>query len=251
MLGGMVTVFLAAAGLPLPVAAFLAVAASIGVGLLLWAFAIEPAKGASAVTLIIITIGASIFLRGLAQVVFDRKFHSLPPIGGDAPVTIGGASVLPQTFWVLGGSVAVVILLWIFIERTLLGKAIVATAANRLAARLVGVNTARVVGLSFALSAAIGALAGILVTPVTLTQLRCGHAPCAQGVRRGHARRHGQSGGCHRWRASRRPHGGVRCRPDLFGLQGRVRLHRHPRGAVLPASRALRAPKRGTGLIHG
>jgi len=174
MLGGMVTVFLAAAGVPLPAAAVLAIAAAVGTGLLLWALAIDPAKGASPVTLIIITIGASIFLRGLAQVIFDKQFHSLPPITGDAPVRIGGAAVLPQTFWVLGGGFAVVLLLWLFMERTLLGKAVIATAANRLAAQLVGINTAIVVALSFGVSAAIGAFAGILVTPITLTSYDVG-----------------------------------------------------------------------------
>ncbi|MEM8853003.1 MAG: branched-chain amino acid ABC transporter permease [Pseudomonadota bacterium] len=174
MLGGMTTVFLAAAGIPLPVAAVLAVAATVGVGLLLWALAIEPARGATAVTLIIITIGASIFLRGAAQVIFDKQFHSLPPISGDSPIRLGGAAVLPQTFWVLGGAMAVLVALWAFLERTLSGKAVLATAANRLAAKLVGVNTSLVVGLSFGVSAAIGALAGILVTPITLTSYDVG-----------------------------------------------------------------------------
>src|SRR5687768_14668536 len=59
MIGGMATVFLAAAGVPLPMAAVLAIVIAVGVGLVLHALAIEPARGASAVTLIIITIGAS------------------------------------------------------------------------------------------------------------------------------------------------------------------------------------------------
>ena len=105
---------------------------------------------------------------------FDKRFHSLPPISSDAPVRLAGAAVLPQTFWVLAGAGAVVALLWAFLERTLLGKAVLATAANRLAARLVGVDTALVVGLSFAVSAAIGAFAGILVTPITLTSYDVG-----------------------------------------------------------------------------
>ena len=174
MLGGMGCVFLSAAGFPLPAAAVLAVAATVLVGLGLWALAIEPARGASTVNLIIITIGASIFLRGAAQVLFDKRFHSLPPISSDAPVRLAGAAVLPQTFWVLAGAGAVVALLWAFLERTLLGKAVLATAANRLAARLVGVDTALVVGLSFAVSAAIGAFAGILVAPITLTSYDVG-----------------------------------------------------------------------------
>src|SRR5258707_15215465 len=64
MLGGMVTVFAAAAGVPLPLAALLAVAAAVAVGMLLPRLAIAPARGPSAVTLILITIGASVFLAG-------------------------------------------------------------------------------------------------------------------------------------------------------------------------------------------
>jgi branched-chain amino acid transport system permease protein len=174
MIGGMATVFLAAAGVPLPLAALIAIAIAIVVGLALYVLAIEPARGASPVTLIIITIGASIFLRGVAQVVFDKQFHSLPPFSGDTPIVIGGASVLPQTFWVLGGALVVVVGLSAFLNRTLTGKAILATAANRLAAKLVGINTSFVIGLSFAVSAAIGAFAGVLVTPITLTSYDVG-----------------------------------------------------------------------------
>src|SRR5215216_1396069 len=108
MLGGMVTVFAAAAGLPLPLAALLAITVAVAVGLLLHKFAIAPARGASAVTLIIITIGASILLRGIAAIVFDKRFHSLPPFVGNEPWMIGGAAVLPQSVVVLlGGGVIV------------------------------------------------------------------------------------------------------------------------------------------------
>ena len=173
MLGGMTTVFLGLAGVPLPLAACLAIVATVAVGLALHRFAIEPARGAGAVVLII-TIGASIFLRGAAQVAFDKRFHSLPPwIGGDA-IRVGGATILPQSLVVLGGAVVIVVLLWAFIERTLIGKAMVATAANELAARLVGIDTRRIVGLSFAISAAIGAVAGILISPITLTSYDVG-----------------------------------------------------------------------------
>jgi branched-chain amino acid transport system permease protein len=171
MIGGMVTVFAAAAGLPLPLAAVLAVLIAVAVGLLLHALAIEPAR---AVTLIIITIGASIFLRGVAQVLFDRQAHGLPAFSGDAPIRFMGAAVLPQSLWVLGGAVATFLLLYLFLDRTLLGKAVLATAANRLAARLVGINTRTVMALAFGASAAIGAVAGILITPITLTSYDAG-----------------------------------------------------------------------------
>lgn len=174
MLGGMTTVFLSMAGVPLPWAMLLAVIATVAVGLGLHRFAIEPARGASAVALIMITIGASIFLRGAAQVVFDKRFHSLPHVLGADPIRLGGAAIMPQSLVVLAGTAIVVALLWLLIDRTLLGKAVLATAANRLAARLVGIDTRRMVGLSFAVSAAIGAVAGILVTPITLTSYDVG-----------------------------------------------------------------------------
>lgn len=174
MLGGMTTVFLGLAGVPLPIAALIAVIATVAVGVALHRFAIEPARGADPVALIMITIGASIFLRGSAQIIFDKRFHSLPTLFGSDPIRFGGAAILPQSLVVLFGAVVIVALLWVFIDRSLLGKAVIATAANRLAARLVGIDTRFIVGLSFAVSAAIGAVAGILVTPITLTSYEVG-----------------------------------------------------------------------------
>ena len=174
MIGGMGTYVLSAAGVPLPIAALLAIVIAVAVGLLLHRLAIEPARDASAVTLIIITIGASILLRGVAGVAFDKNFHSLPPFLGAEPWLVGGATILPQSVIVLSGAGIIVLLLWLFMRRTLYGKATLATAANRMATRLVGIDTSRVVMLSFAISAAIGAIGGILVTPIVLTSYDVG-----------------------------------------------------------------------------
>jgi branched-chain amino acid transport system permease protein len=174
MIGGMGTVFLAAAGLSLPLAAFSAILAAVAVGLLLHRLAIEPARGASPVALIMITIGASIFIKGVAQVVLDKQFHSLPAFTGSDPIALGGATILPQSLWVVGGAIVLFIALYLFLERTLLGKAVLATAANRLAARLVGINVKVILALAFGVSAAIGAIAGVLVTPITLTRYDIG-----------------------------------------------------------------------------
>lgn len=174
MLGGMTTVFVAQAGVPLPLAAGIAIIATTVIGLALHRFAIEPARGATPVALIMITIGASIFLRGTAQIIFDRRFHSLPPLLGADPIQFGGAAILPQSLIVLASAAVIVVALWLFIERTIFGKAVIATAANRLAARLVGVDTRRIVAFSFAVSAAIGAIAGVLITPIALTSYDAG-----------------------------------------------------------------------------
>ncbi|MFN3347624.1 branched-chain amino acid ABC transporter permease [Pseudorhodoplanes sp.] len=169
MLGGMVTVFAYAAGLPLPFAALIAIVFTALVGLLLHRVAIEPARGASPVTLIIITIGASIFLRGITAIVLDKNFHSLPPFFGSEPMSVGGATLLPQSIVVLVGVGLVLLALWLFMSRTLRGKSLLATAANRMAAQLTGINTTAVISIAFVISAAIGAIGGILVTPITLT----------------------------------------------------------------------------------
>lgn len=181
MLGGMITFFGWQAGLPLPLAAVLAILAAAAIGVALNKLAVERARGAPVVSLIIITIGASIFLRGGAQLVFDKQLHRFPAFSGDEPITIGGATILPQGLWVIAGAGVVFGLLYVFFTRTLTGKAILATANNRIAARLVGINTDHMMTLSFALSAAIGALAGVLMTPITLTSYDLGVAYALKG----------------------------------------------------------------------
>src|SRR6185436_3995711 len=110
----------------------LAIAAAVllaaAIGLALEKFAVGPAREASVVTLIIITIGASILLRGLATLVWDKKIHRVPAFSGETPIALGGATLLPQVLWVLGVSaVAVALLAWFF-RRTLTGKAILAVS---------------------------------------------------------------------------------------------------------------------------
>jgi len=174
MLGGVCAVMLTGAGVPLPLAILIAVLVVSLVGLLLEKLAIEPAGDADVVSLIIITIGASIFLQGVALVVFGRGQRALAPFTGDSPIRVLGASLLPQSVWMMGtGALIVLILAWFF-GRTRLGKAVLATAHNRLAARLVGINTRHVLALSFVISAALGAIAGVVSAPITLTSYDVG-----------------------------------------------------------------------------
>ncbi|WP_334062235.1 branched-chain amino acid ABC transporter permease [Limimaricola cinnabarinus] len=174
VIGGMTAAALIGAGVPVWIAAPLAVVAGMLVGVLLYRLAIKPAREAPLVSLIIITIGASIFLRGAMQAVFDKQIHRYDGFSGDAPLRVGGATILPQSLWIVGGSIAVFAFLAWFLNRTRAGRGIKATASNRMAAALVGINTGRAMNLSFALSAAIGALAGVLATPVTFTSYDVG-----------------------------------------------------------------------------
>jgi branched-chain amino acid transport system permease protein len=147
MIGGMATVFGSSAGLAFPAAAALAVLLAVIVGVLLYRLAIAPARGASSVTLIIITIGASIMIRGLAAILFDKNYHGFSSPLGDVPIKIAGATILPQSLLVLAGAAVMVAALWLFLNRTLTGKSMLAIAANPLAAALVGINTSRMVGI--------------------------------------------------------------------------------------------------------
>jgi len=174
MLGGMLTWALVSAGLDLPLAIAGAVAITVVVGLALEKLAIEPAKDADVVTLVIITIGAGIFLRGVVGVTLGKDFHALPSFSGDDPISVLGATIMPQSLWVLGVTAVVVLLLQVFFRYTLLGKSILATSINRTAAHLMGINVRVMLLLSFGLSALLGALAGILIAPITATNFEVG-----------------------------------------------------------------------------
>ncbi|MGH6640297.1 MAG: branched-chain amino acid ABC transporter permease, partial [Polaromonas sp.] len=174
MLGGMAAVALAGLGLPLPLAIVLAVVVAGITGVLIEKLAIEPAGGADVVPLIIITIGASLVVRGLVQILLGKGTHSLPAFSGETPLVIAGATLLPQSLWVVGVAAVVVAALGWFFGRTVQGKAMLATSHNKLAAELVGINTRSVLLLSFVLSGALGALGGILVAPITYTSYDVG-----------------------------------------------------------------------------
>jgi branched-chain amino acid transport system permease protein len=174
MLGGMLAAMMAGAGVPLPLAILIAVVLTGLVGLIMEKTVIEPAQNAQVVTLIIITIGASLTLRGLVQIWLGKGTHAVPAFSGEQPIQFLGASLLPQSLWVLGVTLAIVAALGWFFGRTLLGKAMLATSHNKLAAQLVGINTRRVLLLSFGLAALLGAVGGILVAPITYTSYDAG-----------------------------------------------------------------------------
>lgn len=174
MIGGMATVSLMAMGVPMLLAIILAVVLAGILGILLQRFAIAPAKQADVVTLIIITIGASIFIRGLAQLVWGKEYHVMPNFSSDEPIRIFGAVLNSQSLWVLGIGAILVVGLVLFFTKTLIGKAILATSMNKEAARLVGIRTQLVLMLAFMVSALLGSVAGVVVAPITFTSYDIG-----------------------------------------------------------------------------
>ena len=174
MIGAMTAISLITAGVPFLFALVLAALATVAIGLALEKFAVEPARGASVVTLIIITIGASIFLRGMAQLIWGKNFHAMPHFSGETPLQLGGATLLPQNLWVMGGTAVLVLAVRWFFNHTSVGKALLACSCNPMAAQLMGINVRWMLLLAYGLSALLGAVAGMLVAPITFTSYDAG-----------------------------------------------------------------------------
>lgn len=170
MLGGLLTLtFLEAFKLPLWAAVPCAVAASTVAGLLFERLAIRPLRNPSPISLVIITIGGSILIRGLAMLLWGKDTHSIPPFTGDEPIAIAGATILPQHLWILAITLVIVAVNRFYFYHTISGKAMRACSYNRRAAGLVGIDVRRMVLFSFIISSAMGAVAGIIVAPLTMT----------------------------------------------------------------------------------
>ncbi len=170
MLGGMVAVWaLRTLGLPLLAAVPAAVLVTVGVGALVERLALRPRRAEAPLVLIIITIGVSMLLQSLARHLFGPNEVALPPFTAGPSITFFGAAIERQTLWVWGLTAVALLVLWVLYTRTKLGLAMRATAVSHDSSRLVGIDTARVVMVTFALAAALGALAGVAVAPLTQT----------------------------------------------------------------------------------
>jgi branched-chain amino acid transport system permease protein len=152
---------------PLPLAIVVAALLVAWLGMGLYRFAIRPARTDAVIVQIIITIGAAIALRGVALIVWGTDPYRLPDFTVGPPIKIGRAVLTLQDIWIVGVTLALLVLLYLFFQHTLLGKALRACAINRTAARLMGINVGTMTLLAFALSAGIGALAGIVIAPKT------------------------------------------------------------------------------------
>ncbi len=175
MLGGMLSVWAyAGLGLPLPLAGLVGVAMTALVGGVFELLAVRPRKDGDLLAIIIITVGGSMVLSSAARHLFGPLEKALPAFTSTGTVSIFGAVLEIQSLWILGLTTLAVVALWYLYNRTSLGRAMRACAVNRDAARLVGIDPRRIVTVSFMLAAALGALAGLAVTPLTQTAFDVG-----------------------------------------------------------------------------
>lgn len=163
-------------GLNLFISFFISVALVTLVGIIFERLTISPLKNPPLVTVILITIAVSIILKGLAMLTWGKDSYPLEAFSGAEPIQIWGAAILPQALWVIGITLLVVLLLAYMFRFTMVGKALRACAINRDATKLMGINAKAMITLSFAISGAIGGVAGIIITPITLMEYDRGAA---------------------------------------------------------------------------
>lgn len=167
-LGALTACTLYSAGFSLPASFFLSVIVTAVVGGLVERLAINPVRNASSITLIIITIGVSIMIRGLALLIWGTNPYTLPAFTQGGPLKVLGAAVNTQSIWVFGLLIVTVTGLFAFMEKTYWGKAVRACVINRMAAKLMGINPYILSLMAFVVSGALGAAAGVFITPITL-----------------------------------------------------------------------------------
>jgi branched-chain amino acid transport system permease protein len=166
MLGALLFAILAETGWSLVPAAAVAVAVTLAVGVLVERLVLHPARGATTTRLIVLTIGASITIQGVALVVFGTDPHFAADFTSGAPLQLGPVVVLYQYLWVVGVTAVAVTALWWFLTRATLGKAMRASSMNARAARIVGISPSRMSLLAFSLAALLGAIAGVVLAPL-------------------------------------------------------------------------------------
>jgi branched-chain amino acid transport system permease protein len=175
MLGGMFMItYSSYLKLPMALAFFLTLFSVALVGLLLERGPMRQARSREILILVMITVGASISLRGISMILWGKNPMTLPPFSGDAPLVLGAAAIMPQSIWIFGITLTAVAALNYFFQRTMTGKAMRAVAASRRTAALSGIPIDRMILLSFTLSGALGGVAGIILTPVTTTSYDAG-----------------------------------------------------------------------------
>ena len=144
----------------------LALAIIVPMGPMVYRLAYQPLAEASVLMLLIVSVAVHVVMVGLGLLVFGAE-GSRTPAFSDGTVTLGTLTASAQSLWVIGCSLVLIVAFSVLFDRTVYGKALRATAINRLGARLMGIPTEFAGKLSFFLCALIGAVSGILIAPIT------------------------------------------------------------------------------------
>lgn len=154
--------FMTAVSLPLPFAALIGILLATLLGVSVERIAYRPLRNAPRFAVVISVLGMSIFLQNMARIIWGAEFQVFDVDFGLPPIEIGNVIIPIKKGFILLTSVILMVALGLFVKKTYLGKAMRATAADREAAEMMGINANAVIVLTFAIGSALGAVAGIL-----------------------------------------------------------------------------------------
>jgi len=172
-LAGLVAISARASGLPLLAAVLIAVLTVAVVAVVMERLTIAPVKRMTTLVSLILTLGVSTALKALMLLVYGPDAEGLEAITPGA-LTLAGVSIRYQDLWILLAAALVSLAVYWFYDRTLTGKALRACAEQPVAARLVGISLGRASLLSFLIAGSVGAVAGVLASPVYFTSWESG-----------------------------------------------------------------------------
>jgi branched-chain amino acid transport system permease protein len=161
--------------LPFWAAGILATVAIVAISVIAYRLLVAPIMKVSLVSMILITIGLSLLFENISLIKWGGYGVALPYFTGSRPLRVFHVAISPQSLWVLGVTVVVLVVLYVLGNRTRVGKQMTATAADPVAADLCGIRTGRMVMLAFGISAAIGALGGMCISSITPTSYLTGN----------------------------------------------------------------------------
>jgi len=153
-------------GWPLLAQAALTLALVTPFGVLIYRLAYESLADASVLVLLIVSVGVHFALVGLGLFFFGAEGFRNPSFW-EQRFSVGPLVISGQTLIIFAAALALIVMLWLFFEHTLHGKALRATAVNRLGARLMGISSTDAGRVSFTMAAFVGALSGLLIGPTT------------------------------------------------------------------------------------
>ena len=160
------TLYFAAQKPPVAICIALSLTIVAMIGLYLYRIAFQPLAHTSVLVLLIASVGVHLALQGLGLLFFGAEGQRGPAVLSGA-FTAGALRFTGQSLTVYGITIAFIVGLWLFFGLTLYGKALRATAVNRLGARLAGIRTTLSGQIAFLLASVIGALSGIMIVPIT------------------------------------------------------------------------------------
>lgn len=182
MLGGMLTWGLHSLGLGIFPAGLVAVAITTGIAIVIERATIRPVRYPSEMTYMMITIALASIIKGIILLKWGTDVRKIDPFFGTDVLHIFGAAVTPQILCVLGFLIVVAGGLTWFLNNTLFGKALRASAINLTGAKLVGIDVNKFRLFCFGLAGGLGAIAGIVTTPITFTGYQIGMLTGLKGL---------------------------------------------------------------------